>query len=59
VANVKEQAQAGPLDWDCDARRSELFVKYRGGVTHKLRAAGDEKLMFGYDQDGLPVVYTR
>ncbi len=59
VANVKEKPQAGPVSWDCDARRGELIVKYGGGVTHKLRAAGDEKLMFGYDQNDLPVVYNR
>lgn len=59
VAVVKEKPQAGPLSWECDARRGELIVKYGGGVTHKLRAAGDEKLMFGYDQNDQPVIYTR
>jgi hypothetical protein len=59
IASVKEKPQAGTLSWDCDGRRGELVVQYGGAVTHKLRAAGDEKLMFGYDQDGKPVVYTR
>jgi len=59
IATLKEKAHAGPISWDCDARRGELIVKYGGGVTHKLRAAGDEKLMFGYDQNDLPVVYNR
>lgn len=59
VANVKEKAQAGPVNWECDGRTGELIVKYAGGVTHKLRAAGDEKLIFGYDLNDKPVIYTR
>ena len=59
VATVKEKAQAGPFSWDCDARRGKLIVTYAGGVVHELGAVGDEKLLFGYDQGGRPVVYTR
>ena len=59
VAAVKEKAQAGPVSWDCDARHGKLVVTYGGGVVHKLGAFGDEKLLFGYDQDGRPVIYNR
>jgi len=59
AARLKEAPQSGPLSWECDPARGELLVKFGGGEIHKLRAAGDEKLMFGYDRADLPAVYTR
>ena len=59
VANVKEKPQSGPVSWDCDPNHGKLIVKYGGGVTHNLGAVGDEKLLFGYDQNDRPVIYNR
>jgi Caspase domain len=47
------------VQWDCDAANRKFIIKYEDHVVHTVVMDGSEKLIFGYDQAGVPVIYTR
>jgi hypothetical protein len=59
IAKVTERSTTIPVSWTCDAPNRGFTVKYDGGTAHKVTMDGSEKLMFGYDQAGKTVIYTR
>ena len=59
TARVTEKTTVIPVRWTCDAANRAFSVKFEGSVAHKVVMDGSEKLMFGYDQDGKTVIYTR
>jgi hypothetical protein len=59
IAKVTERSTTIPVSWTCDAANRGFTVKYDGGTAHKVTMDGSEKLMFGYDQAGKTVIYTR
>jgi hypothetical protein len=58
-AKVRDKSGSVAGKWDCDAANRRFVVKYAGNVTHSVTMDGSENLMFGYDQGGVPVIYTR
>jgi len=59
IAKVTERSMTIPVNWSCDAANRSFSVKYDGSTAHKVTMDGSEKLMFGYDQAGKTVIYTR
>jgi hypothetical protein len=59
ISKVDEKSGTMALNWKCDAPNRAFIVRYDGNVVHKVTMDGSEKLMFGYDQAGKTVIYTR
>jgi uncharacterized caspase-like protein len=59
VARQNDKSGTIPVRWTCDAANRGFIVRYEGDVVHKVTMDASEKLMFGYDQAGTPVIYTR
>jgi Caspase domain len=57
VARIEGHAQPVKVTWQCNG--SDFTFKFDGNVVHKVRIDAEEKLLFGYDQAGVPVTYTR
>jgi uncharacterized caspase-like protein len=59
VARIRGNPATIATEWECDAPNRRFIVKLGGSIIHKVTMDGSEKLMFGYDQTGVPTIYTR
>lgn len=57
LARIEGRAQPVKVTWQCNG--SDFTFKFEGNVVHTVRIDGEEKLLFGYDEAGVPVTYTR
>ncbi|MEP6548513.1 MAG: caspase family protein [Gammaproteobacteria bacterium] len=59
IARIRGNSVPIPTQWECDADNRRFVLKYGAGIIHTVTMDGSEKLMFGYDQKEVPLIYTR
>ena len=59
LAKLTDDAPTVPLKWRCDAVTRAFVIEFKGGEVHKVTIDGSEKLLFGYDPKGVPIIYSR
>ena len=59
IAKLSDDAPTIKLTWRCNGPARAVFITFEGDVTYKATMDDTEKLMFGYDGKGTPVIYRR
>jgi len=59
LARIRGNSVPVATVWECDASNRRFVVKFGADIVHTVTMDGSEKLMFGYDQKEVPVIYTR